>query len=57
MTALGTDVITWGNILALSARFDVQTFYAGNVTEDQFCSAGTPRGIWVRVRHDLGKPQ
>ncbi|MEK6211190.1 MAG: TonB-dependent receptor [Pseudomonadota bacterium] len=33
-----------------------RTFDAGNVTEEQFRSAGAPRGIWVGVKYDFGKP-
>src|SRR5882672_5078491 len=35
-----------------------RTFNAspGNVTDEQFRSVGAPRGIWVGVKYDLGKP-
>ncbi len=33
-----------------------RTFDAGNVTAEQFRSVGAPRGIWVGVKYDFGKP-
>jgi len=40
------------------ARFDAQTFDAGNVTDEQFRSVGTPRGIRVGVKYALaGQPR
>jgi len=33
-----------------------RTFDAGNVTNEQFRSAGAPRGIWAGVKYDFGKP-
>jgi outer membrane receptor protein involved in Fe transport len=33
-----------------------RTFNAGIVTPEQFRSVGAPRGIWVGVKYDFGKP-
>ena len=33
-----------------------RTFDAGNVSTEQFRSVGAPRGIWVGVKYDFGKP-
>ena len=33
-----------------------RTFDAATVTDEQFRSAGAPRGIWVGVKYDFGKP-
>ncbi len=33
-----------------------RTFDAGNVTDEQFRSTGAPRGMWVGVKYDFGRP-
>ena len=33
-----------------------RTFDAANVTNEQFRSVGAPRGIWIGVKYDFGKP-
>ena len=33
-----------------------RTFDAGSVSTEQFRSTGAPRGIWVGVKYDFGKP-
>jgi len=33
-----------------------RTFDAGNVTVEQFRSTGAPRGMWVGVKYDFGRP-